>query len=51
MPHGGVGHSGYGSDLSGLLDYTQVEHACGDGHRHRPYAAQGPAGRGTLTRP
>ncbi|MFD9935677.1 aminobutyraldehyde dehydrogenase [Streptomyces massasporeus] len=28
MPHGGVGHSGYGSDLSltGLLDYTQVKH-------------------------
>ncbi len=27
MPHGGVKHSGYGSDLSlaGLLDYTQVE--------------------------
>ncbi|MGW8970690.1 aminobutyraldehyde dehydrogenase [Streptomyces platensis] len=28
MPHGGVKHSGYGSDLSlaGLLDYTQVKH-------------------------
>ncbi|WP_228472944.1 aminobutyraldehyde dehydrogenase [Streptomyces cyaneochromogenes] len=28
MPHGGVRHSGYGSDLSltGLLDYTQVKH-------------------------
>ncbi|OEU87491.1 phenylacetaldehyde dehydrogenase [Streptomyces abyssalis] len=28
MPHGGVQHSGYGSDLSmvGLLDYTQVKH-------------------------
>ncbi|MFJ7176126.1 aminobutyraldehyde dehydrogenase [Streptomyces massasporeus] len=28
MPHGGVGHSGWGSDLSltGLLDYTQVKH-------------------------
>lgn len=28
MPHGGVEHSGYGSDLSlsGLLDYTQVKH-------------------------
>ncbi|MFF2198213.1 aminobutyraldehyde dehydrogenase, partial [Streptomyces sp. NPDC058157] len=28
MPHGGVGHSGYGSDLSltGLLEYTQVKH-------------------------
>ncbi|MFD8236006.1 aldehyde dehydrogenase family protein [Streptomyces sp. NPDC059696] len=28
IPHGGVGHSGYGSDLSltGLLDYTQVKH-------------------------
>ncbi|MEV7543610.1 aminobutyraldehyde dehydrogenase [Streptomyces sp. NPDC089915] len=28
MPHGGVGASGYGSDLSmtGLLDYTQVKH-------------------------
>ncbi|WP_261720486.1 aminobutyraldehyde dehydrogenase [Streptomyces sp. FZ201] len=28
MPHGGVGHSGCGSDLSltGLLDYTQVKH-------------------------
>lgn len=28
MPHGGTGHSGYGSDLSmtGLLDYTQVKH-------------------------
>ncbi len=28
MPHGGVGHSGYGSDLSltGLLDCTQVKH-------------------------
>ena len=28
MPHGGIGHSGYGSDLSmaGLLDYTQVKH-------------------------
>jgi betaine-aldehyde dehydrogenase len=29
MPHGGVRHSGYGSDLSlqGLLDYTRVKHA------------------------
>lgn len=28
MPHGGVRHSGCGSDLSltGLLDYTQVKH-------------------------
>ncbi|MCX4539408.1 aminobutyraldehyde dehydrogenase [Streptomyces sp. NBC_01565] len=28
MPHGGVKHSGYGSDLSlsGLLDYTQAKH-------------------------
>ncbi|MFG3118075.1 aminobutyraldehyde dehydrogenase [Streptomyces sp. NPDC048197] len=28
MPHGGVRHSGHGSDLSltGLLDYTQVKH-------------------------
>ncbi|MGY6018761.1 hypothetical protein [Streptomyces spinosirectus] len=28
MPHGGGRHSGHGSDLSltGLLDYTQVEH-------------------------
>ncbi|MGW1893399.1 aminobutyraldehyde dehydrogenase [Streptomyces sp. NPDC002004] len=28
MPHGGVRHSGYGSDLSmdGLLDYTQAKH-------------------------
>ncbi|WP_279592264.1 aldehyde dehydrogenase family protein [Streptomyces sp. KS 21] len=28
MPHGGVEHSGYGSDLSmsGLLDYTQAKH-------------------------
>ncbi|GGV88504.1 aminobutyraldehyde dehydrogenase [Streptomyces massasporeus] len=28
MPHGGVSHSGWGSDLSltGLLDYTQVKH-------------------------
>uniref|UniRef100_A0AAU2JLW7 Aminobutyraldehyde dehydrogenase n=1 Tax=Streptomyces sp. NBC_00049 TaxID=2903617 RepID=A0AAU2JLW7_9ACTN len=28
MPHGGIKHSGYGSDLSlaGLLDYTQVKH-------------------------
>ncbi|WP_327153154.1 aldehyde dehydrogenase family protein [Streptomyces tubercidicus] len=28
MPHGGVDHSGYGSDLSlaGLLDYTQGKH-------------------------
>ncbi|MGX1885012.1 aminobutyraldehyde dehydrogenase [Streptomyces sp. NPDC055287] len=28
MPHGGVKHSGYGSDLSmaGVLDYTQVKH-------------------------
>ncbi|MFI9803735.1 aminobutyraldehyde dehydrogenase [Streptomyces sp. NPDC052301] len=28
MPHGGVRHSGYGSDLSlsGLLDYTQPKH-------------------------
>ncbi|MEU6293998.1 aminobutyraldehyde dehydrogenase [Streptomyces erythrochromogenes] len=28
MPHGGVKHSGYGSDLSmaGLLDYTRVKH-------------------------
>ncbi|MFG2289404.1 aminobutyraldehyde dehydrogenase [Streptomyces sp. NPDC048595] len=28
MPHGGVKHSGYGSDLSlaGLLDYTQIKH-------------------------
>ncbi|MEY9933168.1 betaine-aldehyde dehydrogenase [Catenulispora sp. GP43] len=28
MPHGGIGHSGYGSDLAmaGLLDYTQVKH-------------------------
>ncbi|GHI04073.1 hypothetical protein Scel_23940 [Streptomyces cellostaticus] len=28
MPHGGVRHSGYGSDLSltGLLDYTQTKH-------------------------
>ncbi|MBP2049712.1 betaine-aldehyde dehydrogenase [Streptomyces griseochromogenes] len=28
MPHGGVRHSGYGSDLSltGLLEYTQVKH-------------------------
>ncbi|MFE6624488.1 aldehyde dehydrogenase family protein [Streptomyces sp. NPDC057740] len=28
IPHGGVRHSGYGSDLSvtGLLDYTQVKH-------------------------
>ncbi|MEU9145501.1 aminobutyraldehyde dehydrogenase [Streptomyces sp. NPDC048349] len=28
MPHGGVKHSGYGSDLSmsGLLDYTQTKH-------------------------
>ncbi|MEU4930083.1 aminobutyraldehyde dehydrogenase [Streptomyces yokosukanensis] len=28
MPHGGVRHSGWGSDLSltGLLDYTQVKH-------------------------
>ncbi|WP_369229617.1 aldehyde dehydrogenase family protein [Streptomyces sp. R21] len=28
MPHGGVRHSGFGSDLSltGLLDYTQVKH-------------------------
>ncbi|MEV6563677.1 aminobutyraldehyde dehydrogenase [Streptomyces kronopolitis] len=28
MPHGGVKHSGYGSDLSlaGLLDYTQLKH-------------------------
>jgi betaine-aldehyde dehydrogenase len=28
MPHGGVKHSGYPSDLSlaGLLDYTQVKH-------------------------
>lgn len=28
MPHGGVKHSGYGSDLSraGLLEYTQVKH-------------------------
>ncbi|MFD0141947.1 MULTISPECIES: aminobutyraldehyde dehydrogenase [unclassified Streptomyces] len=28
MPHGGVKHSGHGSDLSlaGLLDYTQVKH-------------------------
>nr|WP_307797403.1 aldehyde dehydrogenase family protein [Actinomadura barringtoniae] len=28
MPHGGTGHSGYGSDLSiaGLLDYTRPKH-------------------------
>ncbi|MEZ0089247.1 betaine-aldehyde dehydrogenase [Streptacidiphilus sp. EB129] len=28
MPHGGTGHSGYGSDLSmsGLLEYTQPKH-------------------------
>ncbi|MET9621895.1 aldehyde dehydrogenase family protein [Streptomyces sp. NPDC006464] len=28
MPHGGIGHSGYGSDLSltGLLDYTHPKH-------------------------
>jgi betaine-aldehyde dehydrogenase len=28
MPHRGVGHSGYGSDLSltGLLDHTQAKH-------------------------
>ncbi|MFJ8082848.1 aldehyde dehydrogenase family protein [Streptomyces sp. NPDC096205] len=28
MPHGGAGHSGYGSDVSltGLLDYTQAKH-------------------------
>ncbi|MDQ0938888.1 aldehyde dehydrogenase family protein [Streptomyces sp. V1I1] len=28
MPHGGVKHSGYGSDLfmAGLLDYTQAKH-------------------------
>jgi acyl-CoA reductase-like NAD-dependent aldehyde dehydrogenase len=29
MPHGGVGQSGYGSDLAiaGLLEYTPVKHA------------------------
>lgn len=28
MPHGGIEHSGHGSDLAmaGLLDYTQVKH-------------------------
>ncbi|MGW1910378.1 aldehyde dehydrogenase family protein [Streptomyces sp. NPDC002076] len=28
LPHGGVRHSGYGSDLSltGLLEYTQAKH-------------------------
>ncbi|MFK0238085.1 aldehyde dehydrogenase family protein [Streptomyces vinaceus] len=47
MPHGGVEHSGYGSDLSlsGLLDYTQVKHlmlgapcrtAAGTSQRHVP---------------